>query len=442
MIVKTKSVDGVVLTGNMVDRVEHVAVGIDVGSTETRLSIADRDVLAMYYDENPKAGAVERLKRTYIIPSSAVILEGDNREITPASDALHDNYDTNIIAVETSAEKPMFTSARILRGQKIDDTKGTTIRYFDSSTDKMDNALFYLNILDSIGYAVLQEYDKVGVPRHVFVDLKISVRPKELNSHCKNKMMGNLIGRFIFKWCGRELELNIKNLGFTTEPEAQIHGNSVVYSVLQYTGTPNEKEMAEKVLSIEDCTTYMHIEGGGSSIGVEVVRNGAIINACSATFQLGGNYLNQIIADRVNEVLGIRASIHSIADAVKTGLLRNGRSKIDISEICANCKSQIAMNILENIRHEVIDTQPDLFLRDIAAITLGGRLFREDECGQSIATYFHKYVSSISPETDVLYLENNYIPQANMVMAAEDFFDETEAWLFPKGVEEAKVVAG
>lgn len=410
---------------NVVNRKVHVAIGIDVGSTETRVSIADEKDVEMYRASTSTMDALRRLETVYVIPSSAVILERDNREIIPASQKLADNYDSVIIAVSTAAEKPMFSKVRVLRGRKIDDAMGVVTQYFDSSTDKVDNRLFYLNILDSIGYAIIQKYGSAGIPSEFQIDLCISVRPKELTQFCRSKMQDNLLGKFIFQWNGREINLLVKNLGFTTEPEAQISGSNTMFGVMAELDTldDNQKQIYDQLCS---ASTMLHIEGGGSSVGVELVQDGAIVAACSSTFQLGGNHLAQMIADRVSEEMGIRPSLQSVNKAIQTCMLRNGRSEIDISGIVSRSKSMLAMQIFEDLRHKVIDTQQDLMLRDIEVITLGGRLFRDDQSGYSVAGYFKQYVEQMSSETQVLYIEHNYIPQGNMLNCLMDFAEEWE----------------
>ena len=395
----------------------HVVVGIDAGSTQTRVCIADAKDAKKYMSEHPDRETYERLKsEVYIIPSTFAVV-GDEREIKPNSDNLEDNYDSHIILLRNSAVKPLIGSERIVRGQKINDTSGLGARYLDSSTNKMDNSIFYLNVLDGIGYALLQKYSG-HIPADVDVSLVLSVRPKELNSICIDKMNSNLIGDFVFRWKNTTINIKISNTVYTTEPEAQIGGTSAIMDVAASLGDDKAQELSDK---FNDSDSYIHIEGGGSSIGVEVVKNGNLVDACSSTFQLGGNYLTRVIIDRLREVKGRPVSEESVRAAIQTCLLRNGREREDISTVIATCKNQVGLDILEKLRHEVIDITHDLSLMDMDFVTLGGRLFQEDDCGSSIGHYFAEYLKQISPNTEVIVLDANYIPQGNLIIGLNEW---------------------
>lgn len=411
------------------DPVELV-VGVDAGSTQTRVCIADaRDAKMLLETENIES--YDKLKsEVYIIPSTFAIV-GDEREIKPNSQNLEDNYDSRIIRIRTAAVKPLVGSDRILRGQKIKDTVGLPLRYLDSSSNKMDNSIFYLNILDGIGYALLQKYSGC-IPKAVKIHLVLSVRPKELNTICQTKMDENFIGEFVFNWNSVSINLNIVTTMYTTEPEAQITGTSAIMDLAATVCDSSEaRDLSQK---FNNSDSYIHIEGGGSSIGVEVVKNGNIVDAASSTFQLGGNYLVRVIIDRLREVKGRTVSEESVREAVQTCLLRNGREREDISDVISAAKNQVGLDIVERLRHDVIDLITDLSLLDMDFITLGGRLFSTDDAGVSIGAYFAEYIHQISPNTEVIILKDNAIPQGNLILGI------LEHELSPAGMPAVKAV--
>ncbi len=408
----------------------NMLAGIDAGSTETRVCLADAKDAQMFGDDSRVVEALQALGKTYVIPSTYA-MTGDNREILAATDNLEDNYDSTIMTVHVASERPMLTRHRILRGRKSRDASGLVSRYLDSSTNKSDNPIFYMNIIDALGYAVMQKCNG-AIPNEVKFQLYLSVRPKELTSQCRKKMRDNLVGQFIFAWKDISLKMDIQSVEFSTEPEAQVFGTTTVCD-LRYACDPSE-QVASKELADQLCesSTYIHIEGGGSSIGVEVVRDGKLVDSCSSTFQLGGNYLTQVFVDRLREVLGRTPTLDAAAEALQTTLLRDGRDTIDVDSIAADCKNQVAMDIVERLRHGVIDLNHWLTLQDVEFISLGGRLFRPDEHGNTISEYLEEYIHQISPNTDVIVLSDNYIPQGNLVMAVNDaitngFFESVDA---------------
>ena len=121
--------------------------------------------------------------------------------------------------------------------------------------------------------------------------------------------------------------------------------------------------------------------------------------------------------------MGRTTSPDSASEALQTTLLRDGRETIDVDHLVADCKNQVALDIVERLRHSVIDLNSWLQLQDVEFISLGGRLFRPDERGNTISEYLEEYIHQISPNTDIIVLQDNYIPQGNLVMAVNGAMD-------------------
>ena len=358
-----------------------LAAGIDAGSTETRVALADYRDVEVFNNTSTADKAYERLSKTYIIPSTFAVLN-DARELLPVSPSLEDNYDSTIILVSNGAEKPMLSKNRILRGRKMQDTPGAVYRYLDSSTNKSDNVIFYTNVVDALGYSILSRYSGC-IPKDVRVHLVLSVRPKELSTICRNKMTENLVGTYMFVWGDVKITINIASIDYTTEPEAQVFGLMTVNDLCTQSGIPLENK--DKIAALCNSDSFVHIEGGGSSIGVEVLRDGEILASCSSTFELGGNYMSQIFIDRIRETYGRTITRDSANQALITCMLRNGNSRIDVSDIVADVKNTMAQAMVERLRHSVIDISSEITLYDIQYISLSGRLFRPDEGGNTIS---------------------------------------------------------
>lgn len=393
-------------------------VGIDAGSTQTRVCIADPVDRAVLVSDNAPHLVLEKLETCmYVIPSTYAVVP-DEREIRPMSDNIEDNYDSHIIRVRTKAVNPMVNNDRIVRGRKITDASGLVPRFFDSSSNKMENSIFYTNVIDSIGYAILQKYSG-KIPEVVRIHMVLSVRPQELDKPCLDKMDSNFIGEFVFRWGDVNIRMHFDDATYTTEPEAQLNGYTAIMNMKAV--ALNDESCLELAEKLNNGDTFIHIEGGGSSIGVEVNKDGELRGACSTTFQLGGNYLIRVIRDRLRSIKGRMISEDSVQNAIQTCVLKNGREREDISAVIADCKNDVGFTIFERLKHDVIDTQMDIYLTDMDFITLGGRLFREDDCGNSIAHYFGEYIKQVSPNTEIIVLKDNYIPQGNLVEAIVKF---------------------
>lgn len=410
---RRKKGNGVIIQQKMSDTPIALAVGIDAGSTETRVCLADKCDYSVFNDDTRMSDALGVILTTYKIPSTYATI-GDARELQSVSESLDDNYDSTLIMLNNGAEKPLMSKHRILRGRKITDTMGLVAMYLDSSTNKTDNIIFYVNIIDSIGYAIMQKYNG-AIPKEVAIHLTLSVRPKELSSVCQKKMKDNLVGSFMFNWKGVSIRMNICGVDFTTEPEAQVMGTTVI-SDLRATCGIDVEENAAMADRLSTPGYFIHIEGGGSSIGVEVLKDGNIIDACSSSFSIGGNYLVQMFIDRYREISGVTVTREAANEAVITCRLRNGRTLLDVADIVAQCKNQVGMDILERLRHQVVDLASDLTLSGVEFITLGGRLFLADECGNTISEYFTQYLHQISEHTETIVLTENFIAPGNVII--------------------------
>lgn len=433
--VKRKQFEVIVAEQSNVENMKMV-VGIDAGSTGTRVSIIDRKDFEDLSSETINAEAITNFSHSYVIPSTFAVLE-DERELLPKSEALADNYDSHLTLVKNNSKDPYITRVRVIRGQKIKDAAGAVPRFMDSGTPKTKNFVFYVNVIDSIGYAILRKYSG-RIPKSIDVSLGVSVRPNELGTVYQKILIDNLKGIYTFLWGNVKFDINITSVFATTEPEAQIEGSTSLYDLLsiiteEKATETNDEELIKKANTYRELSdmllepsSYIHIEGGGSSIGVEVVKANAdgdmtVMSACSRAFNIGGNFLMRTAKDQIRDNLGRTASDESAENALKTGLLKNGRNMDDVIDIIKITKRKVAEAIFEKFTHEVIDVNADLVLSDIDFIAMAGQLFSEGECGISIVDYFADLIKTVSPNTTVIRLPENYIPQGNALKIIKQF---------------------
>ena len=168
--VKRKQFEVIVAEQSNVENMKMV-VGIDAGSTGTRVSIIDRKDFEDLSSETINAEAITNFSHSYVIPSTFAVLE-DERELLPKSEALADNYDSHLTLVKNNSKDPYITRVRVIRGQKIKDAAGAVPRFMDSGTPKTKNFVFYVNVIDSIGYAILRKYSG-RIPKSIDVSLGV-----------------------------------------------------------------------------------------------------------------------------------------------------------------------------------------------------------------------------------------------------------------------------
>lgn len=419
---KRKQEKKFVLDANQEQYSIDLFAGVDAGSTETRVALADYEDVALLksIDEDSSIDqlreALHNFGETYKIPSSYADIGNDNREIVKTSNNLVDNLDSRIHGLFCKAEKPMITYHRILRGSRLDNAVGVVTTHMDTNTEKVDNVTFYLNVIDGLGYAIVQKYSG-RIPSTVNVKLSVSVRPRELQTFSREKMRDNLVGKFCFTTESIDIQMNITSVDFTTEPEAQLYGASTVYGVRSQ--IEGESACSRIFDLMNDSDVYMHIEGGGSSIGVELMRNGNIIANCSRTFNVGGKYLANTVADAIKSQLGRNCKHLQAEAAVIKCRLKDGNNDIDVAPIVAKCKSLLALRIFECLKHEVLDMVDDIGITDLAFISLGGRLFAQDAAGVSVAQYLEQLIKNESPNTEIIQIPETYIPHGNLIIAMD-----------------------
>ena len=374
-----------------------IAIGFDGGSTSSRCSIADKTIFA-----DPK---LKSLEKVYTIPSSHVeFLPEDKRVIRPQSERIIDLLDSTIVS---PSESEFIDNARILRATKMNDSKGEVSKIF-SSQQKISTKGFYYNLIDSICYGIVLKYSN-KLPRQVDAYLCASLRPDDLEDETQRQLfIKRLIGSYI--WRNDELdvtlELNIKGVETTTESEAQIKGH--------YTHSKSQ---------IPYCV--MLIEGGGSSLGVSIIKDGALLKFCEKTFSYGGTKLCSILDSEYRKKHGgSPLSQENLEHMLNTGVRKMGKTTINAVDPVKAAKDSLAHSIIKDIKEKIIDVQDAVRLEDVETVLFGGGLFRSGDFesdGYSLAIPCAKELKSVNPGLEFTTIARNQIPYYNLLTALKVF---------------------
>lgn len=349
---------------------------IDGGSTQTRVSVIEA------YGE----GADD----LYIIPSNMVSLN-DDREIKPKSTLLYDRLDSRIIN-QSNKSQSKIQRERIVRATKMIDA-GLSATSISSTMQKIDEPIFYINIVDSIGYALMQRYVN-HIPKKVRCVVGVALPPDDMESTRNvDKFKDNLIGNYKFIHQDSNVEINIEILDVSVETEP---GSFVA----AYYATTDE-EIPEKVLCINT---------GGRSIGAAVLQNAKLNDTASQTFSYGGNqYLAEIGKIYSNNHGGRAPSLEFLNAAVQTGKLKNGNSSIDITDEINAAAKIFADRIYNDVVKNVCD-RSGINLQDLNVIIVSGGMVRRGAHGVSIADFLMQDFEEKSPYTEFRCVEENLIP--------------------------------
>lgn len=380
---------------NVVPGKKSVLIGVDGGSTQTRVLVVD----------DKDGDNLEALSKVYAIPSTHSQID-TGESIEAQSDAIYSNMDSWIVNL-IDAPNNVFDKVRVLRGTKCSDANRATVS-ISTSEQKIDATAFYVNLIDSVAYALIMKYNGKEMPNEFDVYAGISLRPDDLKGNLnEEKFLSRVLGTFVWK-NEVELKINIKGCNVNSEPESEVKG---YYSWVS-------EDVPETVLLLE---------GGGSSFGVEVLQNGVRQKNLSRTLEYGGRRLKQIIEDLFVEQNGGGVLTEAnLEQAVTEGRITRGRSLIDCAKIVKTAKKEFAQQIFNDVKAQIFDRQNKIKIQDLTSVVYGGRIFRdgvydEDGTGYSLATPITENFKVYNDTAEYLVLDKNMIPFGNLLSALNDF---------------------
>lgn len=376
------------------DRVENVVAGLDGGSTQTRVSFMRRS------DE------LQSLENVYVIPSAITEIK-HAAEIKAKGTELYHRMES-FITNQALAPYNVFDKVRVVRGTKMIDA-GQAISRINSSVQKVNTPAFYINIIDAIAYGLVMDcaQRKMPLAETYQVSLTCSLPPDDVKGD-KNKetFLKNIQNSF--QWnsleLGVQINIDIVNCHITTEPEAGVKCNYAL----------SGEEIPYLVLAVD---------GGGRSIGTEILRQGLTFPQGSIAYPYGGTQLADDVANKYfNMYGGSKPTEISIREALRTGYLRKGRSSIDIVELIDEAKRELAQRLFNDMITNVFDSQTIVTIEDIEVIIFSGRLFDEGEYGISMANYVADLIKTRNPECEVILNTDSYmIPVGNGIISFIEF---------------------
>lgn len=374
-----------------------ILLAVDGGSTQTRSILLDTEKLGHY---------VKYLQDIFTIPSMSVSVNGDH-DIVPVTKRLYDTMDSVIVNTSGSSDA-LLTRERVVRGSKVLAVENSENR-IGSSTLKTEDPTFYLNLLDNAGNAIIRSYSG-ALPEKVEIYLSIALPPEDTHELSVARLRHNLSRyKWMHKDSGLSFEFAFTKFVVMTEPEAEVKA----YYTLQ------QEEEPEYTL---------HFNGGGRSIGVEILMNGKSVKNAQKTLDFGGTQLLDLIGGNyVRSGQGRRTPRRDrLEEAVRTGMLKDGNSYIDIRDIIVEAKKEFGRRIFLDSRSKVFDLQSRVVPTDLNVISVSGRLFDKGEYGFSVAETLLSMYNDLTPSTETAHFTESYIPQGLLLEGITQFFTEDE----------------
>lgn len=391
---------------------KRIIGAVDCGGTQTRVSL-----LAL--GDKPTEALV-----TYIIPSG-IRTVGKQEELIPESGLLYDRLDTTVIN-NTRNQDSLFETERLIRGRKLFNFSGVgSESKLTTAVKKTDDKIFYLNIIDGLGYAVMRRF-KDSVPSEVSVALGVALPPDDIQferffTRFKDRLLGT------YKWfhndLGISITIHIEDVISATEVEAQVKGYCLFnrHALSGYSAA---------------------IDMGSRSSGTELFEGNRCIKGMSTTFDLCGtmfarNVNDAIIADPSNNIES-NIDKETLRRAIRTGSVKVGkRGKVDILPILERECKEMAVRLKDVYISNVLDKR-GIKASSVETIFLSGGPTRsgaydltEEEVKRygeiSVARYFQELITDLAgtvqdgddivPVTEVIHVEDNYISQGLVLLA-------------------------
>jgi len=374
-------------------RKENVVIGVDSGSTQVRTTVCRL------------ADEVEAFDHVYVIPSTFTDYK-DTKVLVPEGPELFYNMDSHIMS-NILPPHNKFDKVRVLRGNKCINANGALSR-INSSIQKVNTEAFYINIVDAIAYALIMDATErnMGLSETFDVYLACSLPPDDVTSITnKTTFINSIKGSFnwVSKDLGVTLTINVVDVLVTTEPEAAIKCHYMLQG----------EEIPE---------TVMGIDAGGRSIGSEILLGGTSFMPARKTFRYGGNQLIDSIADAyVNLKGGSRPKDDAIKRALVDGIYTRAKNSTDITDLIKQKKYEFGLNLYSDVIKNVFDTQRTVYAEDIEAIVLSGRCFGRGDYDCSIADVLIEEFHKISPECEIIQIDQYLIPVGNAIMGMLEF---------------------
>lgn len=140
------------------------------------------------------------------------------------------------------------------------------------------------------------------------------------------------------------------------------------------------------------------------------------------TFRYGGNQLIDSIADAyVNMHGGSRPKDDAIKRALANGVYTRAKNSTDITDLIKQKKYEFGLNLHSDVIKNIFDTQRTVFAEDIEAIVLSGRCFGRGDYDCSIADVLIEEFRKISPECEIVQIDQYLIPVGNAIMGMLEF---------------------
>lgn len=381
------------------DKSVHLIFGIDGGSTSTRALAID----GVSEDDESEVGDITNPYTKYVIPSSWGTADMD-KYISSKSSILYDNLDSKIRFLDS--KESVVGNVRVIRGMKLR-TNDLNEMKMTNSLLKSEDQTFYVNIIDSIGYTLVQKYNG-KVPSVANVHCYVALPPNEAKGNIiTNNFKEELKGRYQWELLGNTITINIVDVGVSTETESFIQAYQVEHDI-----------------DMSEIQYALHYECGGRNVGIELLQQGQTYEGFANTFNYGGSRLAQDLGNEfVNEYGGKVPTMDLLRKALITGNLKWGKFNGSVVDLIKRVKNKMADDMITDTK-DLFSAFPKVDISSVEMVTYSGGMMRRGDYGVSVADYLTEKLSKlVNVEDSTMLIDDNYIPQGLLMLAYDEYED-------------------
>lgn len=350
---------------------KSVCVAMDIGSTQTRSAVYDTDA---------------NIDEEILLDSNYEVYVRDLSHVESPSDTLSANLDL-IITDETaeSKVKPFITCEHVIKGDLLAAVT-TNSQITGASVSKVDQKVTYINVVTNVAIQLLQQFSKRGMPDGtISVSMTVALPPEDTKHQEKmNVFRSSLAGTYTVEFVrlGVTVKFTIlEDMKIVAEPEAA----AVYLSV-------------NNALEDEDDAVVCVLDIGGRSTGITFISDKHLLVDSCTTVNIGGSKLAAIFSRELAAAYNIQEPlIPRVMKSMKTGTMKIGARKLDVSDQLNSAKSEFASLIMNELIRSVDINE--FQLQNISTVYCSGRTFGAAPKSPSLMTFIEKLYTEKSAYT-------------------------------------------
>lgn len=363
--------------------VSSIYVALDVGSTQTRSCIFQKDAV---------------IGDSVVLDSNYCILNHDIDHIASPGNSIGSQLEMTL--VDKSAEnkvKPAFTEVHVVKGDLLSAISNNR-QITASSMSKIDQEATYINIISNIAIQLLMHYTEHGYCKEsVITRLSVALPPedtafKQRMTTFRQQLAGNY--EVTFSRLGVVVSFTIpQDFNVISEPEAVAIHQSLF---------GKKKEDADP----DDGGSVCFLDIGGRSTGITIINDsGQLMSDACITATIGGNRLLSLFSRDISSSFNVQeVDATRLVKSISSGTLKLGAQKFNVVNQLNDAKEEFA-SLIYNELIKAFDAH-GLKTYMISEIRCSGRTFGEAPGSPSLMTYIQRIFDKASVSPEFIHVED------------------------------------